>query len=66
MSNIFIYEFSTPYGGFYERNIYMDFYSHSLEDNAATENDDDEGSIDSWAEEIINTDLPVICHISFD
>lgn len=34
-----------------------------FEDNATTENDDDEGSIDSWAEEIVNTDLPVIYHL---
>lgn len=33
------------------------------EDTATTENDDDEGSIDSWAEEIINTDLPIIYHL---
>lgn len=34
-----------------------------LEDTATTENNDDEGSIDSWAEEIINTDLPIIYHL---
>ncbi len=33
------------------------------ENTATTENDDDEGSIDSWAEEIINTDLPIIYHL---
>ena len=52
-----------PPTGVFMSVIYMDFYSHSLEDNATTENDDDEGSIDSWAEEIINTDLPIIYHL---